>query len=94
MCLTRGRISSPHKAFTHTCRIGGVDGGGDGCKLVAGVGEHVAVGNFTGGGVDRVFGYTSVETIIGVAVAGGGVIGGGKADALFTGGVVEVDVGC
>ena len=74
MCLTSGRVSSPHVAFTHTCRGGGVDGGGDGCELVAGVGEHVTVGNFAGGGVDGVFGYTSAETIVGVAVANSGSI--------------------
>ncbi|MGJ4075432.1 hypothetical protein ACN4BK_10395, partial [Corynebacterium macclintockiae] len=45
---------------------------------------------FSGGGVDRVFGDTSAETIVGVAVAGVWFIGGGKADGLFTGGVEEV----
>ena len=41
------------------------------------------------------FGYTSAETIVGVAVAGGWFIGGGRPDGLFTGGVVEVvDVWC
>jgi len=54
------------------------------------VGEHVTVGNFSGGGVDGFFGYTPAETIVGVAVAGVCFIGGGKADGLFTGGVVEV----
>ena len=90
MCLASGRVSGPHVAFTHTCRIGGVDGGGHSCELVTGVSEHVTVDNFTGGGVDGVFGYTSAETIVGVAVAGVWFIGGGKADGLFTGGVVEV----
>ena len=76
------------------CRIG-VDGGGDSCQLVTGVSEHVTVGNFSGGGVDGVFGDTSAETIVGVAAAGVWFIRGGKADGVFTGGVVEVvDVWC
>ena len=54
------------------------------------MGEHVTVDNFSGGGVDGFFGYASAETIVGVAVAGVWFIGGGKADGLFTGGVVEV----
>ncbi|MCZ9305830.1 hypothetical protein L8U58_09925 [Corynebacterium sp. c9Ua_112] len=59
------------------------------------MGEHVTVDNFSGGGVDRVFGDTSAETIVGVAVAGVWFIGGAKADGLFTGGVVVVvGVGC
>ena len=63
--------------------------------MVTGVGEHVTVDNFSGGGVDRVFGDTSAETIVGVAVAGVWFIGGGKADGVFAAGVVEVvDVGC
>ena len=54
------------------------------------MGEHVTVGNFSGGGVDGVFGDTSAETIVDVAIAGVWFIGGGKADGLFPGGVVEV----
>lgn len=73
MCLTSSRISSPHVSFTHTCRIV-IHGGGDGCQLVTGVGEHVTVGNFTGGGVDGVFGYASAEAIVGVAIANTGSI--------------------
>ena len=44
----------------------------------------------TGGGVDRVFGHASAETVGGVAIASVWFIGGGKADGLFTGGVEEV----
>ncbi|MGJ4096184.1 hypothetical protein [Corynebacterium macclintockiae] len=54
------------------------------------MGEHVTVDNFSGGGVDGFFGDTSAETIVGVAVTGVWFIGGGKADGLFTGGVVVV----
>ncbi|MGJ4051153.1 hypothetical protein ACN4A9_08680 [Corynebacterium macclintockiae] len=54
------------------------------------MGEHVTVSDVPGGGVDGFFGYASAETIVGVAVAGVWFIGGGKADGLFTGGVVEV----
>ena len=67
MCLTSGRVSSPHVAFTRTCRIGGIHGGGDGCQLVTGVGEHVTVDNFSGGGgVDGVFDYASAESVVGI----------------------------
>ena len=63
--------------------------------MVTGVGEHVTVGNFSGGGVDGVFGDTSSETIVGVAIAHSRFVGGGRPDGLFTGGVVEVvDVWC
>ncbi|MDK8889804.1 hypothetical protein [Corynebacterium macclintockiae] len=58
------------------------------------MGEHVAVGDVPGDGVDGFFGDMPAESVVGVAVAGGGFVGGGKADGLFTGGVVEVDVGC
>ena len=30
------------------------------------MGEHLAVGDFSGGGVDGVFGYASAETIVGI----------------------------
>ena len=54
------------------------------------MGKDGAVGDLTGGGVDGFFGDTSAETIVGVAVTGVWFIGGGKADGLFTGGVVVV----
>ncbi len=44
----------------------------------------------TGGGVDGFFGDATAETVVGVAIASVWFIGGGKADGLFTGGVVEV----